>query len=60
VITWFDYGGDEPSMFLSGDVWSEVERKKCFSCEEEEGESAESLMPPGPGSGVVHGGRDLR
>jgi hypothetical protein len=60
VITRFDYGGDEPSVFLSGDVWREVERTKCFSCDEEEGESAESLMPPRPGSGVVHGGRDLR
>jgi hypothetical protein len=37
-----------------------VERKKCFSCDKEKGESIESLMPPRLGSGVVHGGRDLR
>jgi hypothetical protein len=53
VITRFDYGGDEPPVFLSGDVWKELERKKCLSCDEENGESVESLISPRPPGRVV-------
>jgi hypothetical protein len=47
VITWFDYGGDEPLVFLSGDVWREVERKKCFICDKEKGSRPRVLCRPG-------------
>jgi hypothetical protein len=44
-------------------LWWRLEggvKEEMLHRDEEEGRSAESLMPPRPGSGVVHGSRDLR